>query len=182
MNQWANIQLRPKDFQTNTNLYHKIQEAIMKMVDEQRVSPIFLIDDAQNLSREILEEFKVLFDFKMDSMNYTTVILVAHPSLKTELSKDIYDSLKQRMIVNYKFNGLSREEVKEYVKSRLEIAGVTPEIFTPDALNALYSCSKSSPRRLNSLVISSLMIGSQKNSLKIDSEIVMLAKGEIDIE
>ena len=164
------------------DLYDKIQKAIMRMVDEQRVSPIFIIDDAHNLSREILEEFKVLFDFEMDSMNYTTVILVAHPTLKVELAKDIYESLKQRLIVNYKFNGLDREEVKEYVKSRLEISGVTPEIFTPDALNALYSCSKSSPRRLNSLVVSSLMIGSQKKSLKIDSEIVMLAKGEIDIE
>lgn len=165
-----------------TDLYKKIQEAIVKLVDEEKVEPIIIIDDAHFLSRDILKEFKVLFDFDMDSKDYTTVILCGHLSLKTEISKNVYDSLKQRIIVNYKINGLSREEVKEYVETRLAIANANKEIFSTDALNALYSCSKSSPRRLNNLILNSLILGTQNKMTKIDSEIVMSAKVEMDLE
>ena len=118
----------------------------------------------------------------MDSKDYTIIILVGHPELKTELSKNVYDSLHQRIIVNYKMNGLSREEVKQYIATRLEIANVNNDIFQEDALNALYSCSKSSPRRLNTLILNCLMLGYQYKMDKINSEIVMEAKGEMDLE
>ena len=78
-------------------------------------------------------------------------------------------------------SGLSRDEVKNYIKTRLEIANVNISIFKEDALNALYSCSKSSPRRLNMLVLNSLMLGYQNRHTVIDSEIVMNAKGEMDL-
>ena len=70
-----------------TDLYRKIQEALIKVVDEDRVDPIIIVDDCHFLSRSILEEFKVLFDFDMDSKDYTTVVLTGHPSFKTEISK-----------------------------------------------------------------------------------------------
>lgn len=164
-----------------TDLYNNIQKEIINLVEIFKVQPIIIIDDAHNLSREILQSLKLLFDFNMDSKDYSIIILVGHPELKTELSKNIYNSLHQRVIVNYKMNGLSREEVKQYVASRLELANVNNEIFTEDALNALYSCSKSSPRRLNTLILNSLMLGCQYGLNKIDSEIIMEAKGEMEL-
>ena len=55
------------------------------------------------------------------------------------------------------------------------------ELFEPAAYNALYSASKSSPRRLNTLVINSLMLGYQNNMKTINSDIVMNAKNEMDV-
>lgn len=165
-----------------TDLYNNIQKEIIKLVEVHKVQPIIIIDDAHNLSREILKNLKILFDFKMDSKDYTIIILMGHPELKTELSKTIHDSIHQRIIVNYKMNGLSREEVREYVSSRLAIANVNNEIFQEDALNALYSCSKSSPRRLNTLILNSLMLGYQYKLDKVNSEIIMEAKGEMDLD
>ncbi len=165
-----------------TELYKKIQSEIIRLVKIERIQPVIIIDDAQNLSRDILCEMKVLFDFEMDSKDYTMIALVGYPELKDELTKNIYNSLTQRIIVNYTMCGLSREETEEYLTSRLELAGVNNEIFTNDALNSLYSCSKSSPRRLNTLVLNSLLLGSQKKSLKIDSSIVMAAKDEMDLK
>lgn len=118
----------------------------------------------------------------MDSKDYITLILIGKPELKTELSKNVYDYLKQRIVVNYKLSGLSRDEVKQYVDSRLKLANVNHEIFTDDALSALYSCSKSSPRRLNTLILNCLLLGFQKQMNIIDAEIVMSAKGEMDLE
>ncbi len=165
-----------------TEMYHNIQREIILLVEQEKRLPIIIIDDAQNLSRDIIHQLKVLYEYEMDSKDYITLILVGKPELKTELSKNIYDYLKQRIVVNYKLNGLSREEVKEYIESRLKLANVNHEIFSEDALNALYSCSKSSPRRLNTLILNCLLLGFQKDMPVINSEIVMYAKGEMDLE
>ena len=118
----------------------------------------------------------------MDSKDYTILILIGQDELKDELSKKVYETIHQRIIVNYKMRGLSREEVKQYIKTRFEISNVNIDIFTDDALNALYSCSKSSPRRLNTLILNCLMLGCQNKIQEINSEIVMEAKGEMDLD
>lgn len=163
------------------DMYYNIQRQIKNLVEVYKITPIIIIDDAHNLSRSILKNLKVLFDFEMDSKDYTILMLIGHPELKSELSKLVYESLQQRIIVNYNMNGLSRTEVKDYIKTRFEIANVNANIFTDDGLNALYSCSKSSPRRLNTLIINSLMLGYQNKQNYIDSEIVLKAKGEMDL-
>lgn len=164
------------------DIFNNIQKELIKMTNQYRIQPIIIIDDAHLLSRDILFNFKVFYDFEMDSKDYVSLILVGYPELKDELSKVVHETLRQRIIVNYTFEGLSREEVKEYVASRLELANTSKEIFEIDALNALYSCCKSSPRILNVLVSNSLMLGAQNKKSKIDSEIIMLAKGEMDLK
>lgn len=164
-----------------TNIYKNIQKEIQRIVMQERRKVILFIDDAHLLKKNILNNFKILYDFEMDSKDYVTLILVGNPELKQELSKIIYEPLKQRILVNYTFMGLSREEVKEYVMSRLNIANASSHIFTQDALHALYACCKSSPRRLNTLVINCLMLGSQRKKATIDSEIVMDAKKEMEV-
>lgn len=163
------------------DLYNNIQKEIIRLVKQDKIQPIIIIDDAHLLSRDIINNFKVLYDFEMDSNDYVTLILVGYPELKTELSKTVHETLNQRIIANYEFKGLSKEEVKDYVKSRLEIANASSEIFTQDALNSLYSCCKSSPRRLNTLVLNSLMLGSQNKLAQINSDVIMNAKKEMDL-
>ncbi len=165
-----------------TDLYHNIQKEIFLLVEQEKRMPILMIDDAHNLSREIFLNLKILYEFDMDSKDYITLLLVGKPELKTELSKNVYDYLKQRVLVNYKLEGLTRQEVKEYIETRLQLANVHHELFSEDALNALYSCSKSSPRRLNTLLLNCLLLGYQNQKQIIDSEIVMIAKGEMDLE
>lgn len=164
-----------------TDMYNNIQKEIKRLVEKDMVQPVIIIDDAHSLSREILNNLKILFDFDMDSKDYTIVILIGHPELKEELSKKVYETLHQRIIVNYKMEGLSRNEVKEYIKTRMEISNVNINLFTEDALNALYACSKSSPRRLNTIIMNCLMLGFQYKTKEINSEIVMEAKGEMDL-
>lgn len=164
-----------------TDIYRKIQEEIKRLVLKDRVQPIIILDDIQLINKELFENFKVFYDFDMDSKDYVSLILVGKTEVKRELSKNIYEELKQRILVNYCFEGFSREEVKEYIKSRLEIVESNGSIFTEDGINAIYANSKSSPRRLNSLVTNCLILGFQNNCLKIDSNIVMNAKEEMDI-
>ena len=163
-----------------SDIYINIQNEIKRLVLHDRIQPLIIIDDAHLLTREILLNFKVLYDFDMDSIDYLALYLVGHQDLKEEINKNIHIALKQRILINYTFEGFSREEVKNYILSRLKCANIEYELFTIEALNALYSASKSSPRRLNSLVINSLILGFQNNVKKIDTDIVMNAKNEID--
>lgn len=163
------------------DLYKNIQAEIIRLIKKDKVWPIIIIDEAHLLSRDILFNLKLLYDFEMDSKDYVSLILIGHPSLKTELSKNVYETLKQRIIVNYEFQGLSREEVKDYVKTRLKLASSNEEIFSEEALNCLYSCCKSSVRILNTLIINCLMLGKQNKKTIIDEEIVINAKKEMDL-
>lgn len=165
-----------------TELISNIQKEIIRIVKQDKMNVIVIIDDAHLLSRDILLNLKLLYDFEMNSKDYVSLILVGQEELKIELTKTVHTSLNQRINANYKFCGLDRDEVREYVKSRLEIANANKDIFEIDALNSLYSCSKSSLRRLNTLITNCLIIGSQNNKPTIDSEIVMLAKGEMDLK
>lgn len=161
-------------------LYENIKNEIKRLTVEQRVSVIVIIDDAQNLNSKILMDLKILFDFQMDSKDYTTIVLCGYESLRLELSKIDYETLQQRIVVNYKYEGLTKEEVKEYIKTRLELSKQKSSIFTDAALNALHNASKGNPRRLNGLIINCLIIGYQNKKKIIDDEIVMMAKNEID--
>ena len=163
-----------------TDIYINIQKEIKRLTLKDRIQVIIIIDDAHLLTREILLNFKLFYDFDMDSMDYLALMLVGQPDLKQELSKNIHIALKQRIIVNYTFEGFERNEVKQYITTRLNIANIKHELFEPEAYNALYAASKSSPRRLNTLVINSLMLSFQNNLKTINSDIVMNAKNEMD--
>ena len=154
-------------------MYNNIQKSVKRLVEIDKVQSVIIIDDAHTLSRDILKSLKILFDFDMDSKDYTILILIGQDELKDELSKKVYETIHQRIIVNYRMTGLTRDEVKQYIKTRFEVSNVKTRIFTEDALNALYSCSKSSPRRLNTLILNCLMIGCQNRIKEINSEIVM---------
>lgn len=165
-----------------TDIYNNIQKEIKRIVLQEKMNIVVIIDDAHLLSREIIFSFKVLYDYGIDSNDYVSLILVGYPDLRDEISKNIYETLNQRIIVNYSFKGLSREEVKEYIKTRLEEVNANNEIFDAQALTSLYACCKSSPRRLNTLVINSLMLGYQKKQSIIDTEIIINAKDEMDLK
>lgn len=164
-----------------TDLYNRIQSEIERLVKFEKVQPIIIIDDAHFLTREILLNFKILYDFEMDSKDYITLILIGQPLLREELAKSVHIQLKQRIIVNYTFNGLKREEAKEYIESRLELANTKKDIFEIEAINGLYSACRSSIRRLNNLIINALMLGYQNKEKTINTDIVMNAKNEMDI-
>ena len=164
-----------------SDIYMNIQKEIKRITLKDRVQIVIIIDDAHLLTREILLNFKLFYDFDMDSKDYLALMLVGQPDLKQEISKNIHIALKQRIIVNYTFEGLERDEVKRYITSRLNIANVNHELFEPEAYNALYAASKSSPRRLNTLIINCLMLSFQNSLKTINSDIVMKAKNEMDV-
>ena len=137
--------------------------------------------NGQYLKTEVLNDLKILLNFEMDSKNYVTLILAGQSVLNNTLTKQIHEALKQRIVINYNFNGITKQEVQEYITSRLKIAGVTENIFNANAIEGIYGCSNGSTRKLNNILEKCLTIACQRDKRVIDTEIVMEAQNEIEL-
>ena len=163
------------------DLFESIQSRISSLLNDKHITPIIILDEAQYLNNKILNDLKILMNFDMDSKNLAVIVITGQPVLNNTLSLHSHEALAQRIIINYTFNGLSKNELFEYIDSRFKSCGVQVNIFDQSALEALWGCSNSSPRIINSLVEKCLHIGCQKNAKLIDTEIVRLASSEISL-
>ena len=161
----------------------KINERMKKLVRDQKVTPIIIIDEAHGIRKNssYFLSFQEMMNFDMDSRNYGLLILAGHSILNNTVSLEINEAFQQRISVNYELQGLSREEVGEYVKTRMALADAAPEIFEPAALTALYECCQKSVRRLNRLCCTALLIGANKQAKTITNETVREAASEISL-
>lgn len=163
------------------DLFRQIQDTIKTYVDSKKMKVIFIIDEAQYLKPAILHDLKLIFNFEMDSKNYATVILAGLPTLNSMLSRNIYEPLKQRIIMNYFFEGISKDEIVSYVNNATTKAGNSDSLFSDDALSAATAYSNGSIRKLNLLLEKALIIGASKEARIIDSEIIRLSQSEIEV-
>lgn len=163
------------------DLFKAIQERIISLAKDKKVTPVIIIDEAQYLKSEVLNDLKLLLNFDMDSKNYAIVILSGQPFLNNTLSKQVHEALKQRIVISYNYEGISKNEVAEYISTRLNLCGVSNKIFNDNAIESINSCCNASTRILNNIIEKCLIIGYQKNCNVIDTEIVMSAQNEIEL-
>lgn len=159
--------------------YRSIQSHIKQMVDEKRIIPVIVLDEAQYLKTDILNDLKLLLNYQFDSKNYVILILIGLPNLINTLNKNIHESLKQRIIVQYQILGLDGTDVKDYIVHKLNKVGRTDPLFSEDAIHALANGCGGSARKLNLLITQALIIGAAKGTQLIHSDIIMEAANEI---
>ncbi len=90
-------------FQKKVDLFKNIQERIISLSKDKKIIPVIIIDEAQYLKTDILNDLKILFNFEMDSKNYAIFILSGQPVLNDILSKQIHEALKQRIVIKWNF-------------------------------------------------------------------------------
>ena len=163
------------------DMYKSIQERIISLSKDRKVTPVIILDECQYLKTGILNDLVMLTNHDMDSKSYAVLILNGQPVLNDILSRSIHESLKQRIVIHYHFEGISRIETEEYVLSRLKLCGVNEPIFNKNSFEALYSCSNGSTRKLNSVIEKCLIIGAQKNVRTITTEMIMEAQNETEL-
>lgn len=161
-----------------SNIKRRIQREIIKQKNEYGKETIIFIDNAEKLKEEILKDMDFLYEFEYDKEDYTSIVLCGEEEVREEIRKSIYESFNQRMVFKYHIEGLKKEEVKEYIKTRLEQSGQTEMIFEENAIYALYNASHGIIRKLNTLINLCFMIGYQEKKSKIDEEIVRVAVEE----
>ena len=131
-----------------------------------------LIDEAQNLCAEALEEVRMLSNLQSDNHILLQIMLVGQPELKAKLHDPSMRQFAQRIAVNYHLTGLNLEETSKYIAHRLQIAGGSPQLFTPKAAEYIYKLSAGIPRSVNIACQAALVYGYADESQRITQDIV----------
>jgi len=125
----------------------------------QNKSALLIIDEAQNLSDEALEEVRMLSNLQSDDQSLIQIMLVGQPELKNRLKKPGHSPFAQRIAVNFFLSGLTDTETASYITYRLEKAGGNPNIFTSKAIDAIFHASNGIPRTINLICDTALVYG-----------------------
>lgn len=162
-------------------IFHQIQHSISSMYYDRRITPVIVLDEIHLAPNKLLEDLRLIFNFKMDSQNPFILILAGQPLIRSKLTLNINNPLRQRLVVKYIMQGLRAEELKDYCSSRLKQAGLVEEIFMDSALDAIYASTNGLPRLVNSLLTNCLLYACEKKQRQIDEEVVYQAQGELNI-
>lgn len=126
----------------------------------ERKRVVLIIDEAQNLSPETMEEIRMLSNLEAEKHHLLQMILVGQPELKHKLQRKELRQFAQRVTVSCHLNGLNKEEVDKYIRHRLKVAGADGiDIFDAGAIAAIASYSRGIPRIINILCDTALVYG-----------------------
>jgi len=164
------FELEPEQGSKARNLDNFYQFLIKKYAENKHV--LLIIDEAQNLSNEALEEVRMLSNLQSDEQNLLQIMLVGQPELKNRLQQPGHVPFAQRIAVNFFLSGLTDKETESYIAYRLEKAGGRLDIFNKEAVNMIYEASIGIPRSINLLCDSSLVYGFGYELETIDASII----------
>ena len=140
-----------------------------------------IIDEAQNLSAEVLESIRLLSNFETSKDKLLQILLVGQPELAVRLNSPELRQLKQRVMLRHHLRVLSLQECCEYVSNRLKVAGADRTIFTPSGLESVYSYSGGIPRIVNVLCDNALLTGYALGKKEIDTGIIREVAEDLNI-
>lgn len=158
-----------------TAMFRAIQERVYYLYREKKQPLILAIDEAQYLSYNILRDLKMVMNYSYDSLNCFSLILVGEPYLNHILEKQVHEALRQRITVHYNYEGLSDQEVPDYIYHKLEVAGGSRNLLEGGAVSAVHGYSEGNARKIDNLMTDALTIGAQQGKASIDAEIVLAA-------
>lgn len=141
---------------------------------------VVIIDEAQNLSFEALEQVRLLTNLETEQQKLLQIILVGQPELKAVLEKPQLKQLAQRITARYHLTPLSSDETREYVQHRLNVAGVKSELFHPSAIRKLYKLTGGVPRLINVLSSRAMMAAYAADTKEITGQ--LLSKVAVELQ
>jgi general secretion pathway protein A len=153
------------------------QRLLAAHADGRRI--IVIVDEAQNLSAEVLEQVRLLTNLETPTQKLLQIILIGQPELRELLDRTDLRQLAQRITGRYHLEPLSLEETKGYVRHRLRVAGAAEEIFTPSALTEVHRVSAGIPRVINVTCDRALLGAYTQETRKVTAALVRRAAGEV---
>jgi len=141
---------------------------------------ILIVDEAQNLSDNVLEEIRLLTDLETNNEKLMNLILVGQPELNDTLDRPHLEQLVQRIRFRFHIGPLSELEMDQYIYHRLKVAGARSEIFTRNSMSVLYQYTGGIPRLINALCDVVLICGSAEGKKTTDAKVVHTALNELE--
>ena len=141
---------------------------------------VLIIDEAQNLSAEVLEQLRLLTNLETAERKLLQIILIGQPELRAVMARPELEQLAQRVIARYHLAALTEAQTQQYVRHRLAVAGLGGELpFDAGALRRIHRICAGVPRRINLLADRALLGGYASARTRIDRRIVDRAAQEV---
>jgi len=157
-------------------LVNQLIEFLIREIGPSGRTALILIDEAQDLSAETLEQLRVLSNIETEKEKLLQILLLGQEELLLKLNRPELRQLRQRISIKYLLSPLKRPEVGKYLAHRLSVA--RPEhlpVFTPGAVREIYRFSQGIPRLINMVASRALVGGFVQETCEIDKRIVKKA-------
>ncbi|MEO1575115.1 MAG: AAA family ATPase, partial [Pseudomonadota bacterium] len=146
---------------------------------EQGRKTVLLVDEAQNLDADVLEQLRLLTNLETSKQKLLQIILVGQPELRTLLARNDLRQLAQRITGRYHLEALNNKETIAYVRHRMAVAGANSNVFTPGALWEVHRVSQGIPRVINVICDRALLGAYSAESHQVTRGTVRRAASEV---
>jgi len=140
---------------------------------------VLMIDEAQNLSPEVLEQLRLLTNLETSERKLLQIVLLGQPELKTMLERTDLRQLAQRITARYHLHPLGKVETREYIRHRLAVGGCNKTVFSRRAMNLIHHLSHGTPRLINLLCDRALLGVYSGNGVMVYPKHVRQASREV---
>ena len=140
---------------------------------------VVIIDEAQNLSFEVLEQLRLLTNLETNERKLMRIILIGQPELGEMLARPEFKQLEQRITARYHLRPLQREEIGAYVEHRLAVAGRRKPVFSEQVLSKLYRKTGGIPRLINVICDRAMLGAYVKSKPRVNGSILVKAAREV---
>jgi general secretion pathway protein A len=137
---------------------------------------LLIIDEAQLLTSETLEEVRLLLNFQISNRFLLTIFLMGQPELLDKIKK--IKQLEQRIAIKYYLRPFNFKETAKYVLFRMKRAGISRNVFTKQAIDLVFRHSSGLPRLINNLCDLALLVGSGEKREVISSDLIKDVLGD----
>jgi len=168
----------PPDCGSTKTLINKLNSYLLDANARGRRT-VLIIDEAQNLSREVLEQVRLLTNLETNTSKLLQIFLIGQPELRTLLSDKGLRQVAQRVTARYHLSALDAFETEEYIRHRLSVAGCPRPLFTGAAVRRIYRYSKGVPRLTNILCDRALLGAYATDQQRVSPAIVKRAYREL---
>lgn len=157
-----------------------LNQFLLGLVEQQK-DAVLIIDEAQDLTDELLEQVRLLSNLETYDRKLLQIVLMGQPELRDRLNQHKLRQLRQRITVRYHLRPLKRGEVGQYIQHRLQVSGANgAPYFTAPAIWRIYRYSQGIPRLVNAICDKCLLAGFVQQVERIDYRMVGMAIRELE--
>ena len=168
-------------YTSKSDMLMKLGKMLM-MRHSRGLRTVLIVDEAQGLSRELLEEVRLLLNFETYTEKQLQIIMVGQPELRQLLNNPDLRQLKQRISLRCEIKPLKADEVPAYIRTRLKIAGASRlNLFNANAIALIFRASEGIPRLINNICDNALLTGYATNAKTITPAIVSEITEALDL-
>ncbi|MCH7644273.1 MAG: AAA family ATPase [Myxococcales bacterium] len=144
---------------------------------------LLIVDEAQNLSREMLEEIRLLSNLETPNSKLIQIVLAGQPELGEMLDRDDLRQLRQRIVLRHELKPFDAAELEYYVEERLRLAGYTGKgIFKRSALRELFAVTGGVPRLVNVVCDGAFLTGYGRDQSTLGAEVIREVANDLHLD